>query len=86
MPQQPRLTSGSESPAVEQIRGGTQVRVVIIKVIGWLLGILAVGFIVIVLRTPDLAKMTSFGILQLIVTSVATLVGYVVGRRSNGRD
>jgi hypothetical protein len=81
-----KITSGSTSTDIERIRGGTQVRVAIIRVIGVILSIIAAGFIGLLAVHASEFQVHASGLLHLLTASVFALVGFVAGQKSKGQD
>jgi hypothetical protein len=80
------LTTGTTSPQIERIRGGTQLRIIIMKTIGCVLIILSAGFVIILIKDPELAKSSGPAMLNVVVAAIFSLVGFVVGRKTGEQD
>lgn len=84
VPQKP--DAGQLHAQIARITGGTQLRIVITKIVGAILIILTIGYVILLVQNPQLANMSGTALLNIIVASIFTLIGFVVGRKSNGQD
>jgi hypothetical protein len=86
MADQIQITGGSTSPTIERIRGGTQIRLAMIRVIGVILCIISIGLLVILGLNAEEFKSHASGLLNIVTASIFSLVGFVAGQKTKSGD
>jgi hypothetical protein len=86
MPPPQKPDSGQLQPQIERIRGGTQLRIVVTIIVGCILIILTIGFVILLAKNPQLANTSGTALLNIIVAAIFSLIGFVVGKKSNGHE